>query len=290
MMSAMARRIDGPDGVTWTVVRRRPARPWRRGAWQVEAVSDRGEHLRWEAGGRSDARTEVDRIADLLAAGIVAPGVSTVVRETVVREAGTGEAGASPGQPTARWARRLGIGAMVIGLAGARFAFELLVDRSPSCPVPAPTEVEAMAPAWPATLVDAGPLSLEDAAGGKYGSDARRAALQSGGLVGARYQDWQVDGDVTSVRDLRFSTHAEAMGYAAVDAESICGFLESTFQPAGLPGAAGVRQPWRTGPPGWWAGAVVDDRYVRAYVRTSREDRGPDLVADGIRRTLRPGE
>lgn len=246
----------------------------------MEAISDRGEHLRWEAGGRRDARAEVDRIVDHVAAGITAAGAVTVAAD---------DDAASRDEPDSRLARAVGIVALVCVLAGVRFGVEVLAGGSPSCPVPGPTRVEPMAPTWPAAQVDAGPLSLDDAAGGKYGSDARRAALESGALVDARYEDWQFEGDVIAVRDLTFATQADAIGFAAVDAESICGFLESTFEPAGLPGAAGVRQPWRTGPPGWWAGAVAQDRYVRAYVRTWQEDRGAILVADALRRSLGTG-
>lgn len=56
--------------------------------------------------------------------------------------------------------------------------------------------------------------------------------------------------------------------------------------PGILAGAAGVRQPWRSGSPGWWAGVVVDRTYVRAYVRSHAEDRGQTMVTDALKRAV----
>ena len=133
---------------------------------------------------------------------------------------------------------------------------------------------EVAGPVLPARLVAAGQLSLDDAVGGEYGSDARRAAIESGSLVEARHEDWLVDEDLVTLRLLTFQGQGGALDYAAADADTICTHVDSTFSPDGLPGAAGVRQPWRSGPPGWWAGAVVDRTYARAYVRSHRTTSG----------------
>jgi hypothetical protein len=171
----------------------------------------------------------------------------------------------------------------------ALLAFVQLAPRSfwqGDCPAPGILAGEVTQPALPATLVAAGPMSVEDVVLGKYGTDGRRSAIDPGTLLAARHEDWQTGADVTLLRALTFQTQRHALDYAAVDAETICAFVDSTFAPDGVPEAAGVRQPWRSGPPGWWAGVVVDRTYVRAYVRSPAEDRGQTMVTDALKRAI----
>lgn len=64
---------------------------------------------------------------------------------------------------------------------------------------------------------------------------------------------------------------------------------EKAAQVLELLGAAGVRQPWRSGPPGWWAGVVVDNTYARAYVRSRQEELGANMVTDALKRAVAGG-
>jgi len=166
------------------------------------------------------------------------------------------------------------------------------IDAPPSlrsdvpCQAPQQTAVDPTIRVDGAVLVRSGPMSLEDAVGGKYASDARRAALASESVVSARFEDWQYGTDLVSVRVLEFNSQQAALDYSAVDAETICAFTLSTFEPAGLVGGSGVRQPWENGPDGWWVGALADVRYVRSYVRTPRHEVGDDMAADAIVRVL----
>jgi hypothetical protein len=267
------RRAHAPDGTTWQV--RRRWRPGRGRRWAIVATSDRGEWISVEASGWQASGEELTQVVALLEAGLPVPGAS--VQFTVE---GTGTRPA----PARRWMSVIALAVWMTGLViyiiGPRYLW------SAGCPTPEVVGTEVAGPVLPARLVAAGPLSLDDAVGGKYGSDARRAAIETGSLVEARHEDWLVDEDLVTLRLLTFRDQAEALDYAAADADTICTHVDSTFSPDGLPGAAGVRQPWRSGPPGWWAGVVVDRTYARAYVRSHRDDLGASMVTDALKRAV----
>lgn len=186
------------------------------------------------------------------------------------------------------------VGAIVTSVVlffGAIQVRERLDDRPPlrsdiPCRAPQETSVDPTIRVDGAVLVRSGPMSLDDAVGGKYASDARRAALITESVVSARFEDWQYGTDLASVRVLEFTSVQAALDYSAFDAETICAFTQSPFQPAGLVGGSGVRQPWKNGPDGWWAGALIGTRYVRSYVRTHRDEVGADIAADAIVRAI----
>lgn len=273
--------------------------------WQLEAISDRGGRQIVHVHGWRGSQDQLSRAAELLEAGIPIPGAvstspsddqdvgagsATERQDARHNRSGTASSEESDVAPPSRSARATtwaSVAMVVLSLlivAGLHLGPQWLWRTD--CPAPGVFTGVVGDPVLPATLVGAGTMSLEDAVGGKYGSDARRSAIESGSLVSARHEDWQTDRDVTLLRLLTFRTQEQALEYAAVDAETICGFVESTFSPEGVADAAGVRQPWRSGPPGWWAGVVVDRTYARAYVRSAAEDRGPRMVTDALKRAI----
>lgn len=293
-------RVQAPDGSTWRVRRRWLSRLLLGRPWELVATSDRGEALSVEVSGWHASREKAVQVVELLEAGLPVPG-ATALLAAEAAETSTAEPQPveppttppphAPDRPTTAAPNRtlvwVSTAMLVLSLAALGAAY--LGPRWPwgtSCPVPEAAGAPVAGPALPAQLVGAGPLTLDDAVGGKYGSDARRAAIESGTLLGARHEDWLVDEDLVSLRVLTFVDQQRALDYAAVDAETICTHVDSTFTPEGLPGAAGVRQPWRSGPPGWWAGVVVDNTYARAYVRSYREDLGASMVTDALKRAV----
>lgn len=282
-----------------------------RGPWPIEATSDRGEAHRvqvrgWRASTEAAART-VERLAagltingaapDLVAPVLAGPdlaapapvadpgrsgpgGASQPLEGAVVAE----DAGTAPTRRPGRWASLVLLVVSMVLVALVQLGPRWLWEQD--CPTPGLLSGAVTTRALPATLVAAGPLSVDEAVFGKYGTDGRRSAIDTGTFPAAHHEDWLTGEDVTLLRELTFRTRQHALDYAAVDAETICAFVAATFTPYGVPGAAGVRQPWRHGPPGWWAGVVVDRTYVRAYVRSHAADHGPTLVTDALERAV----
>lgn len=261
--------------------------------WQLEASNTHGELHVVRVQGWRQSGEELNRMVELLQAGLPIPGATrTTPTDPHDDQTSPDEViGASSAAASAPRSRIVAIGAAIVLIGASAIPVALMyLDRHRStdrvsCPTPIAFAQPAPEPQLLAKLVGAGTLSVEDAVGGKYGSDARRAALLDGSLTNAEFQDWRHDSDLTQVRILTFRTPQQALDYAAVDAEAICAFLDATFTLPGLPDLTGVKQPWETGPAGWWAGTTVGPNYIRAYLR-SDDPAAPNHLADALTRAL----
>jgi hypothetical protein len=197
--------------------------------WELEATSDRGERYGVRVRGWRASQDRVAQVVELLGAGLPIPGSTWHsvpdehgignsdipggrVDEDISPRGPPAEVGAPRPARSARATTWASLAALVISLTllAALYLGPWWFWRT-DCPAPGVATREVTEAVMPAVLVASGPLSLDDAVGGKYGSDARRSALDTGALIAARHEDWQTDEDITLLRLLTFETQQQAL-------------------------------------------------------------------------------